>query len=77
MIYYETGKDKRITISILSGNKCKLKKTNLSIIEVIDLLTINLAMVVANNLYREETEDIIDKVKHNLTWFYDNKITKN
>jgi hypothetical protein len=69
MIKYEKDKDKRITISILSGNKFKMRKTNLDIIEVIELLTVNLAAVVADNLTTKETDSIIEELKHNIEWY--------
>jgi hypothetical protein len=69
MIKYEKGRNKRITISILSDNKFKLRKTNLDIIEVIELLTANLAALVVDNITVDETDIIIDELKRSIEWY--------
>lgn len=70
MIKYEKGKNKKITISILAGDKFKLRKTNLGIIEVIELLTDNLGAVVADNLTPKETDSVIEELRRSIEWYF-------
>jgi len=70
MIKYEKDKDKKITISILAGDKFKLHQTNLDIIDIIDLLTVNLAAVVAENLTVKETDSIIEELRLSIEWYF-------
>lgn len=66
MIKYEKGKNKKVTITILKDNDFKLSRVNLCTFELINLLTINLAAVVAYNLNKEETEEVIKMFKYNI-----------
>lgn len=74
MIKYEKGKNKKITISILKDDDFKLSKVNLSIIEVINLLAINLAAVVADNLDKDDIEEVIRMFKANVEWYIKDKL---
>ena len=69
MISYEKGRNKKITISILPDNKFKLRKTNLDIDEVIELLTLNLAAFVAENTNLKETDNILEELKRAIYWY--------
>jgi hypothetical protein len=69
MISYEKGRNKKITISILPDNKFKLRKTNLDIDEVIELLTINMAAFVAENTTEKQRDNIMEELKRSMEWY--------